>query len=161
MCRDLASFVQAISLRSIPQFRNSNGVIEDASFIRLNTVSLYYDFSSIFRVVRVKLQTVRVLSSGQNLINVYELSRTGSGNKRAFTATSYDFSRGYKLKYSFMMSFAGKITRIEICFSLSVVSSCESFVDVDLTETLVTSDKVFSNDVTATSAVTGMYHRYA
>ena len=49
------------------QFRNSNGLIEDASFIRLKTVSLYYDLSNVFRD-RSMLQTVRVYLQGQNLL---------------------------------------------------------------------------------------------
>jgi len=57
------------------------------------------------------------------------------------------------------MSVLNTITsRLKYIFILGIACACESFVDVDLTETLVTSDKVFSNDITATSAVTGIYH---
>jgi hypothetical protein len=39
-----------------------------------------------------------------------------------------------------------------------LVTSCDGFLDADLDKSLITADKIFSNDVTATAAVVGMYN---
>jgi hypothetical protein len=49
------------------QFRSSTGVIEDASFVRLKTVSLYYDLSRVLRD-KSRFQTTRIYLQGQNLL---------------------------------------------------------------------------------------------
>lgn len=63
-----------------------------------------------------------------------------------------------------MTSFQNIRTKRKNCIGLSIwvliiclFSSCEDFFDVELPSNLVSQEKVFSDDVTATSAVKGMY----
>jgi len=47
--------------------------------------------------------------------------------------------------------------RIFIVLLFLLCASCESFLDVDLSETEIINDEVFSSDVTAASAISGIY----
>jgi len=48
-----------------------------------------------------------------------------------------------------------------ITFLLVPISGCDDFLDVSLSKSLITSENIFSNDITATAAVTAMYNSLA
>jgi hypothetical protein len=62
-------------------------------------------------------------------------------------------------QYIYRTIFKASITRLT-AFGIiltALFTSCESFLEVDLPESKITSELVFSDDITATAAVTGMY----
>lgn len=64
-----------------------------------------------------------------------------------------------KINYSFQVSILTPKIRILICFAfITGLTSCESFLEIELPSSKVSSELVFSDDITATSAVNGLYH---